>query len=283
MLIMKRVGAHVSIAGGVQNAPLNANAIGAKAFALFTKNQRQWKAKPYDKKNIDEFFKNMQKCGYAPEHVLPHDGYLINLGNPDNYKRKISLDSFIDELTRCQQLGLLYLNTHPGSHLRQVSEEECLGSIAECIKYAHDKTEDVVVLLETTAGQGSNVGYTFEHLAYIIDKVEDKSRIGICFDTCHTFAAGYDLRTIDSCKKVFSELDKIVGLKYLKGVHLNDAKSEYGSHVDRHHSIGNGNLGLDVFKFLMNDSRFEEMPMILETVDDGIWKKEIKLLYSFVK
>lgn len=283
MLIMKRVGAHVSIAGGVQNAPLNAKAIGAKAFALFTKNQRQWKAKSYDKKNIDEFFKNMQKCGYAPEHVLPHDGYLINLGNPDNYKRKISLDSFIDELTRCQQLGLLYLNTHPGSHLRQVSEEECLGSIAECIKYAHDKTEDVAVLLETTAGQGSNVGYTFEHLAYIIDKVEDKSRIGICFDTCHTFAAGYDLRTIDSCKKVFSELDKIVGLKYLKGVHLNDAKSEYGSHVDRHHSIGKGNLGLDVFEFLMNDKKFDEIPMILETVDDGIWEKEIKLLYSFVK
>ena len=167
--------------------------------------------------------------------------------------------------------------------MRQVSEEKCLGSIAECIKYAHDKTEDVAVILETTAGQGSNVGYTFEHLAYIIDKVEDKSRIGICFDTCHTFAAGYDLRTIDSCNKVFSELDKIVGLKYLKGIHLNDAKSEYGSHVDRHHSIGKGNLGIEVFKFLMNDERFDEIPMILETIDDGIWKKEIKLLYSFVK
>ena len=280
---MKRVGAHVSTAGGVQNAPVNAIAIGAKAFALFTKNQRQWYAKPYDTATIDEFCKNMQKCGYAPEHVLPHDGYLINLGNPDKGKRKMSLDSFIDELTRCQQLGLLYLNTHPGSHLRQVSEEECLGSIAECIKYAHDNTKDVAVLLETTAGQGSNVGYTFEHLAYIIDKVEDKSRIGICFDTCHTFAAGYDLRTIDSCKKVFSELDKIVGLEYLKGIHLNDAKSEYSSRVDRHQSIGKGNLGLEIFKFLMNDSRFEEIPMILETIDDSIWKKEIKLLYSFVK
>lgn len=280
---MKRVGAHVSTAGGVQNAPLNAKAIGAKAFALFTKNQRQWKAKSYDKTNIDEFFKNMEKCDYKPEHVLPHDSYLINLGNPDKDKRKISLNSFIDELTRCRQLGLLYLNTHPGSHLKQVTEEECLGIIAECINYAHDKTKDVAVILETTAGQGSNVGYKFEHLAYIINKTEDKSRIGICFDTCHIFAAGYDLRTIDSCKKVFSELDKIVGLNYLKGIHLNDAKSEYGSHVDRHHSIGKGNLGLEVFKFLMSDKRFDEIPMILETIDDGIWEREIKLLYSFVK
>lgn len=280
---MKRVGAHVSASGGVQNAPLNAQEIGAKAFALFTKNQRQWYAKPYDTETINEFHNNMEKTGFKPEHVLPHDSYLINLGSPDTEKRKKSLDSLIDELTRCHQLGLLYLNTHPGSHLKEVTEKKCFTIIADSVNKALEKTKGVAVVLETTAGQGSNVGYTFEHLAQIIDKIEDKSRIGICFDTCHAFAAGYDLRTQSSCEKIFSELDNVVGLKYLKGIHLNDAKSEFSSHVDRHHSIGKGTLGLEVFKFLMNDPRFEEIPMILETIDAGIWEKEIKLLYSFVK
>ncbi len=280
---MKLVGAHVSTSGGVQNAPLNAQAIGAKAFALFTKNQRQWFAKPYDTETIDAFHRNMEETGYRPEHVLPHDSYLINLGNPDNDKRKKSLDSFIDELSRCSQLDLLYLNTHPGSHVKIATEEECLTLIAESINIALDKTSGVSVVLENTAGQGSNVGYSFEHLASMIDRIEDKSRVGICFDTCHAFAAGYDLRTQTSCKKVFKDLDTIVGLKFLKGVHLNDAKSEYQSHVDRHHSISEGNLGTDVFKFLMNDKRFDGIPMILETIDDSIWAEEIKLLYSFVK
>ncbi len=280
---MKRVGAHISTSGGVQNAPLNAQAIGAKAFALFTKNQCQWFAKSYDTKTIDAFHRNMEETGYKPEHVLPHDSYLINLGNPDNDKRKKSLDSFIDELTRCSQLNLLYLNTHPGSHVKMATEEECLVLIAESINIALDKTSGVTVVLENTAGQGSNVGYSFEHLATMIDRIEDKSRVGICFDTCHAFAAGYDLRTQASCKKVFKNLNTIVGLKYLRGVHLNDAKSEYQSHVDRHHSIGEGNLRTEVFKFLMNDKRFDEIPMILETIDDSIWEEEIKRLYSFVK
>jgi deoxyribonuclease-4 len=280
---MKRVGAHVSASGGVQNAPLNAKEIGARAFALFTKNQRQWFAKPYDKKTIDEFHENMEKCNYLPEHVLPHDSYLINLGNPDKDKRQKSMDSFIDELTRCSQLGLLYLNTHPGGHLGQASEEECLQTIADCCNTALSKTEGVSIILEITAGQGSWVGYTFEHLAAIIDKIEDKSRAGVCFDTCHAFAAGYDLRTQESCKKVFEEFEKVIGFKYLNGIHLNDAKSEHGSHVDRHHSLGQGNLGLEVFKFLMNDPRFDEIPMILETIDDSKWADEIKLLYSFIK
>lgn len=278
---MKRIGAHVSASGGVQNAPLNAQKIGAKAFALFTKNQRQWFAKPYDTNTIDEFNKNMEKTGFSSKHVLPHDSYLINLGNPDKDKRQLSLKSFIDELSRCYQLGLQYLNTHPGSHLKAVSEEECLNVIAESINKALDQTKGVTVVLETTAGQGSNIGYKFEHLAQIIDKIEDKSRIGICFDTCHAFAAGYDLRIQNSCKKVFTELNKIVGLKYLKGIHLNDAKSEFRSRVDRHHSIGKGNMGLEVFKFLMNDPKFDEIPMILETIDSSIWTDEIKLLYSF--
>jgi len=277
---MKRVGAHVSTEGGVQNAPLNARQIGAKAFALFTKNQRQWFVKPYEKKTIDMFYKNMETCGYSPAHVLPHDGYLINLGNPDKEKRTVSLNAFIDELKRCGLLGLLYLNTHPGSHLKAVTEQECLNNIADAINHALEKTEGVTVLLENTAGQGSNVGYTFEHLATMIDKVEDKSRIGVCFDTCHAFAAGYDLKTHESCKMVFKELDRIVGLKYLRGLHLNDCKSEFGSRVDRHQSLGKGTLGLEVFKFIMNSPLFEEIPMVLETIDESIWPDEIKLLYS---
>jgi deoxyribonuclease-4 len=280
---MKRIGAHVSASGGVQNAPLNAKEIGAKAFALFTKNQRQWFAKPYDQKTIDEFHENMEKCNYLPEHVLPHDSYLINLGNPDKDKRQKSMNSFIDELTRCHQLGLLYLNTHPGGHLGQTSEEECLQTIADCCNTALNKTEGVSIILEITAGQGSWVGYTLEHLAAIIDKIEDKSRAGVCFDTCHAFAAGYDLRTQESCEKVFKEFEMVIGFNFLKGLHLNDAKSEHNSHVDRHHSLGQGNLGLEVFKFLMNDPRFDEIPMILETIDDSKWADEIKMLYSFIK
>ncbi len=279
---MIRIGAHVSASGGVQNAPLNAREIGAKAFAFFTKNQRQWFAKPYDSETIDEFFQNMEKTGFSSKHVLPHNSYLINPGNPDKVKRKKSLDSLIDELNRCNQLGLLYLNIHPGSHLNEITEDRCLDIIADSINTALGKTESVSIVIENTAGQGSNVGYKFEHLAYIIDKVEDKSRIGICFDTLHGFAAGYDIRTKDSSKKVFAEMDKIVGLKYLRGIHLNGAKSEFGSRVDRHHSIGKGNLGLEIFKFIMNDPRFDEIPMILETIDTNIWPEEIKLLYSFI-
>lgn len=280
---MKRIGAHVSTEGGVQNAPCNAQAIGAKAFALFTKNQRQWVAKPYDTITIDAFLGNMEKTGFKPAHVLPHDSYLINLGNPDNEKRKKSLESFIDELTRCHQLGLLYLNTHPGSHVQQTTEEKCLSLIADSINEALGKTTGVTVVLENTAGQGSNVGYRFEHFAAIIDKVNDKSRIGICFDTCHAYAAGYDLHTRQACTAVFKELDSVIGLSYLRGIHLNDAKSEFASRVDRHHSIGEGTLGMEIFKFLMNDPRFDEIPMILETIDETIWAEEIKLLYSFIK
>lgn len=280
---MKRIGAHVSTEGGVHNAPINAAKIGAKSFALFTKNQRQWLAKPYENKTIDSFHKNMDFYGFSPKHVLPHDGYLINLGNPDKDKRENSIVSFIDEINRCHQLELLYLNTHPGSHLKLVSEEECIKIIADSINFAIDKTNTVTVLLENTAGQGSNIGYSFEHLAAIITNVEDKSRIGICFDTCHAFAAGYDLRTQEACKKVFQEFDTIIGLKYLKGMHLNDAKSEFASHVDRHQNIGKGNLGIEVFKFIMSSPIFEEIPMVLETIDDSLWPQEIKLLYGFCK
>jgi len=275
---VKFVGAHVSTSGGVFNAPLNAKEIGATAFAMFTKNQRQWKAPAYTDETIAEFHNNMQACGYDPKHVLPHDSYLINLGNPDPAKRRRSLEAFVDELTRCRRLGLALLNMHPGSHLREISEDECLAHIAESINRALDKTEGVTVVVENTAGQGSNVGYRFEHLASIIDQVDDKSRMGICIDTCHSFSAGYDLRTREACEATFKELDDVVGLKYLRGMHLNDSKVPFESRKDRHHSIGEGTIPLLAFEFIMSDPRFDDIPLILETIDETLWPEEIKLL-----
>lgn len=277
---MKRVGAHVSTAGGVQNAPVNARAIGAKAFALFTKNQRQWKAKPLEKKNIEAFKQNCEDAGYLPRHILPHDGYLINLGHPEKEGIDKSRKAFVEEMQRCEQLGLGMLNFHPGSHLRKISETECIKRIAESINRALDRTSGVTAVIENTAGQGSNMGFTFEHLAGIIDAVEDKSRVGVCLDTCHSFTAGYDLKTKKSFKNVMDTFDRVVGFGYLKGMHLNDSKKDLGSRVDRHENIGKGLLGLELFGFIMNDRRFEEIPMILETPDSDIWAEEIRLLYS---
>ncbi|MBF0621306.1 MAG: deoxyribonuclease IV [Magnetococcales bacterium] len=279
---MKWVGAHVSISGGVSNAPINARDIGAKAFGMFTKNQRQWKAKPLTDEQIDGFKSNLEAFGYTPEQILPHDSYLINLGHPDPVARKKSLDAFIDELQRCHQLGLVYLNFHPGSHLRKISESECLALIAESMNTALNETENVVAVLENTAGQGSNVGFRFEHLAEIIDQVEDKSRVGVCLDTCHAFAAGYDLRTEADYKSTMDQFDSVIGLDYLRALHLNDAKSAYESRVDRHHSLGEGNIGWDLFRFLMNDPRLEDKPMILETIDQQRWPEEIRQLYGMI-
>ncbi len=276
----KFVGAHCSASGGVFNAVTNAEAIGAKAFALFTKNQRQWKAKDLDTVTIDKFKKNLEASGILPKHVLPHDSYLINLGHPESEKLEKSRDAFVDELQRCELLGLDRLNFHPGSHLKAISEDECLSKISESINMAHDKTTGVKAVIENTAGQGSNLGYKFEQLAQIIDKVEDKSRIGICIDTCHMFVAGYDIRTRETYDETWSEFEKIVGFKYLMGMHINDSKPPLGSKKDRHHSLGKGEIGLDAFKFIMNDERMDDIPLILETIDDTIWKDEIELLYS---
>ena len=280
---MKRVGAHVSAGGGVENAPLNAKAIGAKAFALFTKNQRQWKAKPLTDDNIDKFKENCKECGYLPEHVLPHDSYLINLGHPEKEGLEKSRDAFLDEMQRCEQLGLKLLNFHPGSHLKKIEEDACLKRIAESINIALDKTKGVSAIIENTAGQGTNMGFMFEHLATIIDNVEDKDRVGVCLDTCHTFTAGYDLRTKKAFKATMDEFEKLVGFKYLSAMHLNDSKPDLGARVDRHQSIGKGKLGVDPFRFIMNDKRFDEIPMVLETIDDTIWAEEIKMLYSLEK
>ncbi|NCO01385.1 MAG: deoxyribonuclease IV [Epsilonproteobacteria bacterium] len=277
----KFVGAHTSASGGVFNAVTNAEAIGAKAFALFTKNQRQWVAKELDTQTIDKFKEALQKSGILPKHVLPHDSYLINLGNPEADKLEKSREAFIDELQRCALLGLDRLNFHPGSHLKKISPEACLDTIADSINIALEKTSEVSAVLENTAGQGSNLGWRFEHLAHIIDKVEDKSRIGVCIDTCHMFTAGYDIRTREAYDKTWAEFEKIVGFKYLMGMHINDSKPDLGSHVDRHHSLGLGKIGLDAFKFIMNDARMDDIPLILETIDETIWKDEIELLYSF--
>ena len=292
----KYVGAHVSASGGVQNAPLNAKKIGAKAFALFTKNQRQWKAKPLSLQAIDEFKINLKEAGIAPEHILPHDSYLINLGHPEEDKLEKSRDAFIDELKRCEELGLKLLNFHPGSHLQKIAKKDpnyeeklkeaeyaCLDVIAVSMNLAIEATKgsDVVLVIENTAGQGSNLGYKFEHLAYLIEKVNDKSRVGVCIDTCHMFTAGYDIRTKDAYDNTWSEFDKIVGFEYLRGMHINDSKPPLGSRVDRHHSLGKGEIGLDAFRFIMNDDRMNNIPLILETIDESIWAQEIELLYSF--
>ena len=280
---MKYIGAHVSAQGGVENAPINAYQIGATAFALFTKNQRQWVAKPLTPESIEAFRENCEKYGYQPFQILPHDSYLINLGNPDRDALQKSRNAFLDEMQRCEQLGLDRLNFHPGSHLNLISERECISLIAESINLALDKTKEVIAVIENTAGQGSNIGYRFEHLREIIDLVEDKSRVGVCIDTAHAYSAGYDLKSPGGFQRVFDEFDKVVGFAYLKGMHLNDSKKELDSRVDRHDTLGNGTLGLDVFSELMNDPRFDNMPLILETPDEDRWAEEIKILKSLIR
>ena len=278
---MKKIGAHVSASGGVSNAPKNAALISANAFAFFTKNQRQWNAKKLDEKEINLFKIECLNNNIEVDHILPHDSYLINLGHPEKDKLNKSRDAFQIEMQRCQELGLRFLNFHPGSHLNKISEKDCLYYISESINIALQKTNNVTAVIENTAGQGSNLGYRFEHLAEIIKNIDDKERVGVCIDTCHAFAAGYDLRTLKDSEKTFDEFNKIIGYKYLKGMHLNDSKKPLGSRVDRHHSLGYGEIGLDVFKFIMRNKNFDNIPMILETINPEIWEKEIMMLRKF--
>lgn len=280
---MKYIGAHVSASGGVDNAPRNAAEIGATAFALFTKNQRQWAAPPLSEQQIEAFRAECERLGYTAAQILPHDSYLINLGHPEEEPLEKSRASFLHEMQRCEQLGLDRLNFHPGSHLKKISEEESLRLVAESINIALEKTSGVTAVIENTAGQGSNLGYAFWHLAYIIDRVEDKSRVGVCLDTCHSFAAGYDLSTEKGCDEVFAEFEREVGFRYLRGMHLNDAMKPLGSRVDRHSPLGEGYLGITPFRYIMQDSRFDNIPLILETPDEERWAKEIALLKSFAE
>ena len=276
---MKYIGAHVSASGGVENAPLNAKEIGANAFALFTKNQRQWVSAPLTAKSIAQFKEYCANNGFDASYIMSHDSYLINLGNPDEEAIQKSRAAFIDEMMRCEQLGLKMLNFHPGSHLNKISVEQCLDAIAANINLALSKTNGVTAVIENTAGQGSNVGNKFEEIRYIIDRVDDKSRVGVCIDTCHTYSAGYDI--VADYDGVFGEFERVIGIEYLKGIHLNDTKKPLGSRVDRHESLGLGLLGMDFFKRFMKDPRFDNMPIILETPDESRWAEEIALLRSF--
>ena len=280
---VKYIGAHVSASGGVYKAVANAVAIGANAFALFTKNQMRWTDTPLAEKDIEKFKEECNKHGFSPYQILPHDSYLINLGSPKADGLQKSREAFLDEMNRCEQLGLVYLNFHPGSTLKEVSVDECLKTIAESINIALDKTNGVTAVIENTAGQGSNLGYEFEHLAAIIDKVEDKSRVGVCIDTAHSFAAGYDISTEDGFKDVFERFNEVVGFNYLKGMHINDSKKGLGSHVDRHESIGKGVIGITPFKMIMQDDRFNGIPLVLETPDTAIWAEEIAMRRSFTE
>jgi deoxyribonuclease-4 len=297
-LIKKFIGAHISIAGGVENAPLRAMEIGAKAFAMFTKNQRQWRAKPLSKESIKAFKDNLELAEIEYKHILPHDSYLINLGHPESEKLKRSRDAFVDEIKRCSQLGLKKLNFHPGSHLVRVSKKDpdynlkieraetlSLKVVASSLNFAIEETKnlDVKLIIENTAGQGTNLGYKFEHIRYLIDKVENRERIGVCLDTCHMFSAGYDLRTEEHYEESMKLFDEVVGFEYLDGMHLNDSKAKFKSRVDRHHSLGAGEIGWDSFKFIMNDSRMDDIPLILETINSFIWEDEIRELYKLIK
>lgn len=300
---MKYIGAHVSASGGVENAPVRAREIGATGFALFTKNQKQWTAPALTEESIALFKERCAEYGYPAASILPHDSYLINLGHPEPDGLAKSRASFTDEMSRCQQLGLDRLNFHPGSHLDAIPVDECLSRIAQSINMALEATSEVTAVIENTAGQGTNLGFRFEHLARIISMVEDKSRVGVCIDTCHAFAAGYDFKgapedslfggaediamtaadvkgavVLRGYEKIISRFDEIVGLKYLKGMHLNDAMKPAGSRVDRHSPLGEGEIGPVLFESLMKDPRLEGIPFILETPVPDLWPVEIARL-----
>lgn len=277
---MKLIGAHVSVDKGVSNAPLNARAIGAKAFALFTRNPSRWVSKAISDAEADKFKRNCEECGFTPDMILPHDSYLINLGSPDEEKLQKSREAFLDEMNRCSQLGLTMLNFHPGSHMREMSEESCLDRIAESLNMILDTTRGVKAVIENTAGQGSNLGYSFHQLAHIIDRIEDKTRVGVCIDTCHAHSAGYDMTTPEAYRRTWEEFDQVVGFKYLCGMHINDTAKALGSRVDRHAPIGQGILGEEFWRMLMTDPRMDGIPLILETTDVTLWPEEIRYLYS---
>lgn len=280
---MKLIGAHVSVENGVSQAPVNAHNIGARAFALFTRNPSRWRSEPLTDADIEAFKTNCGLYGYTPAQILPHDSYLINLGNPDDQAILKSQAAFTDEMKRCEALGLDRLNFHPGSSLGAISDEECLDRIAASIDRALAETKGVTAVIENTAGQGSNLGWRFEHLAHIIEKVADKSRVGVCIDTCHAYSAGYDLSSEEACERTFAEFDRVVGFGYLRGMHLNDDLKAFGSRVDRHASLGEGTLGWPVFRYIARDRRFDDMPLILETPDESRWPEEIAQLYTLAE
>ncbi len=273
-----RIGVHVPVMGGIQNVPLIARELGADAFAFFTKNQKQWKGKPLTEESIRAFKENLLKTGISPSLILPHNGYLINISNPYPEKRRRSIDALIEETQRAHLLDLEALNFHPGSHLGLLSETESLRLVAEGMNEVLETVPRIILVLETTAGQGNSIGYRFEHLSELISLSTQPDRVAVCIDTCHIFAAGYELRTEEGYATTMETFSRTVGFSKLRGVHLNDALSSYGSRVDRHASIGKGNLGLETFRRILTDPRFQEIPLILETPNPRLWEEEIQYL-----
>lgn len=277
---MQYIGAHISSSGGLEKTVLRALKIKATAFSFFTRNQRQWFSPPLIQEKIDKFKKFCIKYNFKPQQILPHSSYLINLGHPIDTLLEKSRLSFINEIVRCNQLGLMFLNFHPGSHLKKITETNCLKRISQSINIALEKTKNVIAVIENTAGQGTNVGYCFEHISEVIRNVDDKSRIGVCLDTCHLFASGYDLRTLKDCENTFDKFNNLIGFKYLKGIHLNDSKKKFNSRIDRHESLGLGEIGTLAFKWIIRNKNFYHIPIILETINPMIWEQEISWLRS---
>ncbi|KDQ61279.1 hypothetical protein JAAARDRAFT_191370 [Jaapia argillacea MUCL 33604] len=276
-----KVGAHVSAAGGVENSITNAALIGANAFALFLKSQRKWTGPPLKSDSIAKFKSRLETFGYSPCHILPHGSYLVNLGNPDDEKREKSYQCFLDELVRAEQLGLTLYNFHPGSTVGLTTMENSISLIAQCLNRAHKETKSVVTVIENMAGSGNVIGSSFKDLGDIIKQVEDKARVGVCLDTCHMFAAGYDIRTKQGWISMITQFDEEVGLKYLRGMHLNDSKAQLASKKDRHENIGLGHLSLRAFHHILTDERVQNIPLILETPsqeNNDIWIKEVEIL-----
>lgn len=281
--VKKFVGAHTSISGGLHNAVAEAASIGANAFALFLRSQRTWACKPLETEKAELFKAACADHGFSPKHILPHGSYLLNLGSPNAETLRKSRETLVDELQRCEALGLCQYNFHPGSTCGEISVEECCKKVAEGINRALDKTSGVTVVIENMSRQGNTIGGRFEEIRSIIDGVRDKSRVGVCIDTCHAFAAGFDIRDKKGFDSMMKEFDDVIGLKFLCGMHLNDSKGELGCHLDRHENIGKGKLGLEVFRCIMNDPRLADIPLILETPMGVSDADEVKLLFSLQK
>ncbi len=275
---MHTIGPHTSIAEGLHNALIRADELGANALGMFTKNQRQWKSKRLESEQIARFEQTMHSLHFTPDQILVHDSYLINLANPDDAKRRQSIDAFIDELSRVEQLGLKLLNFHPGSHLNQIEAEQALLLVAESLDIALDQTEYAIAVIENTAGQGSNLGSSLEELAFLYEHCRTKERVGFCIDTCHAHAAGYDLGSIEGFERTIERFDSLIGLDKLMGMHLNDAKAPAASRLDRHESLGKGTIGWPTFEHIAADARFAHIPLVLETIDTELWSYEVARL-----
>ncbi|KAF8125960.1 xylose isomerase-like protein [Boletus edulis] len=276
-----KVGAHVSAAGGIENTIVNAARVRANAFALFVKSQRKWSSPPLTDENVASFKARMNEFGYDPKYILPHGSYLVNLGNPDEAKREKSYECFLDDLRRCERLGLMFYNFHPGSTVGNATKEESISLIAQSLNRVHKDTSSVITVIENMSGAKNIIGSQFTELRDIIEQVDDKSRVGVCLDTCHLYAAGYDISTKAGWDETMATFDEQVGLSYLRGMHLNDSKTPLGSKKDRHENIGLGTLKLPAFLTILSDPRVQNIPLILETPTFEameVWECEIKVL-----